>query len=193
VGIRSALIVLLIATVAVLAALPLSVHSVPGVLVNLLVWGFFGFSIPPVVSSAVVAIAEHDAPSSVGTASSTTIAALNLGVASGSFVGDRLLGGPGLLATPLAGVVFVAVAVVLTVLGVRRRPPVRLPHEQVVSQLSRRSSRFRTLKGRGHDTHGSAGTRRLRRWILLEQGHRAPRGGRPCGPHRRQSAAGTHL
>ena len=54
----------------------------------------------------------HDrvAPDALGTASGFNIAAFNLGISGGSFIGGQLLRGPGLLAAPYASIAMAVVA-----------------------------------------------------------------------------------
>lgn len=75
--------------------------------------GFFGFAIPSVVQAGILETAKRDAADAVGTASGMTVAAINFGITSGSFVGSILLTGPGLISTPIVGAIFAAAAFVL--------------------------------------------------------------------------------
>jgi MFS transporter, DHA1 family, inner membrane transport protein len=55
----------------------------------------------------------------LGPASGFNIAAFNLGISGGSFIGSLLLNGPGLLATPRASIVMAMVALVIATVGLR--------------------------------------------------------------------------
>lgn len=77
------------------------------------VWGGFAFAIPPVMQAGVVATAEQVDPDAIDTASGINIAAFNLGISSGSFIGGQLLNGPGLLATPYASIATAIVALLI--------------------------------------------------------------------------------
>lgn len=68
--------------------------------------GFFGFSVPPIMQTAIVETAKLNAAGAVGTASGITVASINLGIAAGSLVGGILLAGSGISATPLVGAAF---------------------------------------------------------------------------------------
>ncbi|MGQ5638977.1 MULTISPECIES: MFS transporter [unclassified Streptomyces] len=103
-GTMQAAIVVLLGLAATLAFLPATAHSAVAVLINLAVWGFFGFAINPVVQTGVVTVAEDEVPESVGAASGFNIAAFNLGISGGSLIGGRVLSGSGVLSTPWAAV-----------------------------------------------------------------------------------------
>lgn len=121
VGTRKAMIILLSGLIASFALIPLAVYNEIAILVVIAVWGVFAFAIPPVMQSGVVATAEEVAPDALGTASGFNIAAFNLGISSGSFVGGLLLKGPGLLAAPYAAIAMAVVALLIASVALRGR------------------------------------------------------------------------
>ena len=66
-----------------------------------------------------MATAEQVAPDAIGTASGFNIAAFNLGISSGSFIGGQLLKGPGLLATPYASIAMAMIALLIATVALR--------------------------------------------------------------------------
>jgi DHA1 family inner membrane transport protein len=121
VGTRKAMIILLSGLIASFALIPLAVYNEIAILAVISVWGVFAFAIPPVMQSGVVATAEEVAPGAVGTASGFNIAAFNLGISGGSFLGGLLLKGPGLLAAPYAAIAMAVVALLITSVVLRQR------------------------------------------------------------------------
>ncbi|MDT0468162.1 MFS transporter [Streptomyces gibsoniae] len=113
-GTKRAVIVVLLGLAASLALLPATAHSTVPVMVNLAVWGFFGFAINPVVQAGVVMVAEDEVPESVGAASGFNIAAFNLGISGGSLIGGRVLEDAGVLATPWAAIFLALTAAAVT-------------------------------------------------------------------------------
>jgi MFS transporter, DHA1 family, inner membrane transport protein len=120
-GTRKAMIVLLLGLIASLALIPLAIHNSTGIFVVIAIWGIFAFAIPPVMQSGVVGVAAEIAPDALGTASGFNIAAFNLGISSGSFIGGRLLGGPGLMTTPYAAIAMAVVALLIATLALPAR------------------------------------------------------------------------
>ncbi|GEC03243.1 MFS transporter [Streptomyces spinoverrucosus] len=120
-GTRQAVIVVLVGLAATLALLPVTAHSVIAVMINLAVWGFFGFAINPVVQTGVVTVAEDEVPESVGAASGFNIAAFNLGISGGSLIGGRVLDSAGVLTTPWAAIALAVAATAVTGLALRPR------------------------------------------------------------------------
>ncbi|GAB3252806.1 MFS transporter [Chitinimonas naiadis] len=112
-GARNAMVIILLGLIVTLATIPLTVHAQYAMLANVLVWGAFAFAIPPVMLSAVVGVAQDEAPEAVGTASGLAIAAFNLGISGGSFLGGRLLASFGILSTPYAAIVMALFALIL--------------------------------------------------------------------------------
>jgi DHA1 family inner membrane transport protein len=124
-----------------LGMIPIVVHIPMAMFAAIAVWGIFAFAIPPVMQSGVVAVAKEIAPDALGTASGFNIAAFNLGISSGSFIGGQLLAGPGLLATPYA-----AIAMALTALTIAS---VALPGAGATTARTRRMAS--PLRGRPGD------------------------------------------
>ncbi len=115
-GSKQALSIMLVGLILSLLALPLTVYHLFPMLINITLWGIFAFAISPIMQSAVVALAQVEAPNAIDTASVFNIAAFNLGIASCSFIGAKLVAGPGLLATPWAAVAFAVLALIITTL-----------------------------------------------------------------------------
>lgn len=118
-GSKHALSIMLVGLIVSLLAIPLTVHHLVPMFFNIALWGIFAFAIPPIMQSAVVAVAQVEAPNAIGTASVFNIAAFNLGISSGSFIGGKLVAGPGLLTTPWAAVAFGVVALIVAGLFMR--------------------------------------------------------------------------
>ncbi|WP_248324127.1 MULTISPECIES: MFS transporter [unclassified Caballeronia] len=95
------------------AALWLTAHQPVLVLVNLFVWGAFAFAVPPVMQATVVLVSRRVAPDAVGTAAGLNVAAFNLGISGGSFIGGLTLAGVNVLTTVYAGVALAAVGLVV--------------------------------------------------------------------------------
>ncbi len=84
-------------------------------LVTLAALGFLSFASVPGLQLYVVQLAERERPGAVDTASALNIAAFNLGIAIGAWVGGLVVASPlGLAATPWVGGIMVAGALVLT-------------------------------------------------------------------------------
>jgi DHA1 family inner membrane transport protein len=96
-----------------MAALLVSAHQPALVMVNLFVWGTFAFAIPPILQATVVRVAQRVAPRAVGTAAGLNVAAFNLGIAGGSFLGGRALTGESVLATVYVGVALSIIGLVV--------------------------------------------------------------------------------
>ncbi|MGW1802238.1 MFS transporter [Streptomyces sp. NPDC001984] len=129
-GTKQAVIVVLVGLAATLAFLPVTAHSAVAVLINLAVWGFFGFAINPVVQTGVVTVAEDEVPESVGAASGFNIAAFNLGISGGSLIGGRVLGSVGVLTTPWAAIVLAVAAAAVAGLVLKTRTIRPAPMEE---------------------------------------------------------------
>ncbi|MFT0859258.1 MFS transporter [Ancylobacter sp. G4_0304] len=119
-----------------LQALVLALFSVtalsPGwTLITLAALGFLSFANVPGLQIYVVELAKKHRPGAVDVASALNIAAFNLGIALGAWVGGLVVASPlGLIATPAIGAVLVAGALGLTIWsGVldRRAVPVLSP------------------------------------------------------------------
>ncbi|RQS17674.1 MULTISPECIES: MFS transporter [unclassified Burkholderia] len=95
------------------AALWLTAPHPVMVMVNLFVWGAFAFAVPPIMQATVVLVARRVAPEAVGTAAGLNVAAFNLGISGGSFLGGLTLAGVNVLTTVYAGVALAVVALVV--------------------------------------------------------------------------------
>lgn len=83
-------------------------------LIALFLMGLFAFMNVPGLQLLVVNLAEKYVPSAVNVASALNIAAFNIGIAIGSFVGGMIVDGIGLIHTPWIGALMVVGAVLLT-------------------------------------------------------------------------------
>jgi DHA1 family inner membrane transport protein len=119
VGTRKAMMILLSGLIVSFVSLRLAIHNEAATFVVIAVWGAFAFAIPPVMQAGVVAAAKLVAPAALGTASGFNIAAFNLGISSGSFIGGQFLKGPGLLATPYASIAMASVALLIAIVALR--------------------------------------------------------------------------
>lgn len=79
--------------------------------------GFLQFANVPGLQLYVVQMAREHRPAAVDVASALNIAAFNLGIALGAWLGGIVADGPGLTATPFVGAILVAVATGLTMLS----------------------------------------------------------------------------
>lgn len=85
-------------------------------LVTLAALGFLSFANVPGLQLYVVELAKRHRPGAVDVASALNIAAFNLGIAFGAWVGGLVVASPlGLGATPWVGAILVAVALLLTI------------------------------------------------------------------------------
>jgi DHA1 family inner membrane transport protein len=124
VGTRNAMMILLSGLIVCFVSLQLAIRIEAATLVVIAVWGAFAFAIPPVMQAGVVATARQEIPDALGTASGFNIAAFNLGISSGSFIGGELLKGPGLLAIPYASIAMAGVALLIAVVALHPRSAV---------------------------------------------------------------------
>ena len=83
-------------------------------LIAITLMGLFAFMNVPALQILVVHLAEKYVPSAVNVASALNIAAFNIGIAIGSFVGGIIVDHMGLIHTPWIGAVMVFGAIVLT-------------------------------------------------------------------------------
>ncbi|MCO5730936.1 MFS transporter [Rhizobium sp. SSA_523] len=87
-------------------------------LITLAALGFLSFANVPGLQLYVVQLAKRFRPGAVDVASALNIAAFNLGIAGGAFIGGLVVESPlGLAATPLFGAALVAVALGLTLVS----------------------------------------------------------------------------
>jgi len=99
----------------VLAVFSLTASGKVAALVTLVALGFFSFANVPGLQLYVVTLAKQHRPKAVDTASALNIAAFNLGIALGAWIGGLVVASPlGLGATPWVGAVMVAGALGLT-------------------------------------------------------------------------------
>jgi MFS transporter, DHA1 family, inner membrane transport protein len=114
------------------ASLWITAHQPVLVMVNLFVWGAFAFAIPPIMQATVVLIARRVAPQAVGTAAGLNVAAFNLGISGGSFLGGLVLTGENVLATVYVGVALaIAGLVVVAMYRWSGRPSAATPRNAV--------------------------------------------------------------
>ena len=120
-----ALTILFAAQAAVLALFTFtSVSAIPA-LITLAALGFLSFANVPGLQLYVVQLAKQHRPGAVDVASALNIAAFNLGIAAGAWIGGLVVASPlGLQATPWVGAILVAGALVLTLISsvLDRRP-----------------------------------------------------------------------
>ncbi|MEI4488331.1 MFS transporter [Frigidibacter sp. MR17.14] len=110
-----ALIGLFAAQALVLAVFSLTAAHPVAALITLAAMGFLSFANVPGLQLYVVQLAQAERPASVDVASALNIAAFNLGIAVGAWVGGIVVDSPlGLGATPLIGAVLVAAAFLAT-------------------------------------------------------------------------------
>lgn len=90
----------------------------PAALITLVALGFLSFANVPGLQLHVVETARRFRPGAVDVASALNIAAFNLGIAAGAWIGGIVVASPlGLGATPWVGAILVAGALGLTLLG----------------------------------------------------------------------------
>ncbi len=105
--------------------------SAPAALVTLVALGFLSFANVPGLQLYVVQLAKRFRPGAVDVASALNIAAFNLGIAVGAWIGGLVVASPlGLGATPWVGAILVAGALILTLISAsldRRRANLAQP------------------------------------------------------------------
>jgi len=110
-----ALVVLFALQAAVLVLFTFTAPSPALTLVTLAALGFLSFANVPGLQLYVVAMAQRHRPAAVDVASALNIAAFNLGIAAGAWIGGLVVASPlGLGATPWVGAILVAGALGLT-------------------------------------------------------------------------------
>lgn len=113
-----ALAVMFALQAATLAVLTLTAPSPVLALVTLSAIGFLSFATVPGLQLYVVDMARRHRPAAVDVASALNIAAFNLGIAAGAWIGGLVVASPlGLGATPWVGAILVAGALGLTMLS----------------------------------------------------------------------------
>lgn len=102
----------------VLVALGFTAPYAIAALITLAALGFLSFANVPGLQLYVVQLAKHHRPGAVDVASALNIAAFNLGIATGAWIGGMVVASPlGLAATPIVGAVLVGLALVLTLVS----------------------------------------------------------------------------
>lgn len=102
----------------VLVAFTFTAPSAPAALITLVALGFLSFANVPGLQLYVVQLAKRYRPGAVDVASALNIAAFNLGIAVGAWIGGLVVASPlGLGATPWVGAILVAGAFGLTLVS----------------------------------------------------------------------------
>ncbi|MCX2778718.1 MFS transporter [Microbulbifer thermotolerans] len=113
-GPTSALYIIFGGLAATLFLLTFTAYNPIAVVITLLVWGAFAFGNVPGLQVYVVQLAERYTPHSVDVASGLNIAAFNIGIAGGAWLGGHVVEDMGLMHTPWIGGLIVLSALVLT-------------------------------------------------------------------------------
>ena len=113
-GPTSALYIIFGGLAAILFVLTFTAFNPIAVVITLLVWGAFAFGNVPGLQVYVVQLAERYTPHSVDVASGLNIAAFNLGIAGGAWLGGHVVEDMGLMNTPWIGGLIVLGALLLT-------------------------------------------------------------------------------
>ncbi|MGP4803513.1 MFS transporter [Agrobacterium cavarae] len=102
----------------VLVIFTFTAPSAPAALVTLVALGFLSFANVPGLQLYVVQLAKRFRPNAIDVASALNIAAFNLGIAVGAWIGGLVVASPlGLGATPWVGALLVSGALVLTLVS----------------------------------------------------------------------------
>ncbi|MBI0278003.1 MFS transporter [Hafnia alvei] len=109
-----ALQIIFLLLAAVLAVFSFTAHSPMLALITVLFWGAVAFGNVPGLQVYVVQQAERYAPHAVDVASGLNIAAFNLGIAGGAWVGGMIVENYGLMVTPWVGAIVVLLAFGMT-------------------------------------------------------------------------------
>ncbi|RKR78894.1 MFS transporter [Marinobacter nauticus] len=113
-GPTSALYIIFGGLAAILFVLTFTAYNPIAAVITLLVWGAFAFGNVPGLQVYVVQLAERFTPYSVDVASGLNIAAFNIGIAGGAWLGGHVVEDMGLMNTPWIGGVIVLSALLLT-------------------------------------------------------------------------------
>ncbi|MEX2475979.1 MFS transporter [Marinobacter sp.] len=113
-GPTSALYIIFGGLAAIMFVLTFSAYNPIAAVITLLVWGAFAFGNVPGLQVYVVQLAERYTPHSVDVASGLNIAAFNIGIAVGAWLGGHVVEGMGLMDTPWIGGLIVLGALLLT-------------------------------------------------------------------------------
>jgi len=104
----------------VLLTFSFTVHFTIPAIITLFIMGGLSFATVPALQLYVVQIAERSSPGTVDVASALNVAAFNIGIAIGAWIGGKVvISSLGLSATPWIGAIFLAAAIVLTVVSHR--------------------------------------------------------------------------
>lgn len=114
IGPIKALQIIFLLLAAVLAVFSFTAHSPVLALITVLFWGAVAFGNVPGLQVYVVQQAERYAPHAVDVASGLNIAAFNLGIAGGAWVGGMIVENYGLMVTPWVGAIVVLLAFGMT-------------------------------------------------------------------------------
>ncbi|MEX1221324.1 MAG: MFS transporter [Idiomarina sp.] len=98
----------------ILGSFYFTAHSSWTALITILIWGGFAFGNVPGLQVYVVQLAEKHTPNAVDVASGLNIAAFNVGIAIGAWLGGRVVAGMSLMDTAWIGAVIVLLALALT-------------------------------------------------------------------------------
>ncbi|MCE9872339.1 MFS transporter [Hafnia alvei] len=109
-----ALQIIFLLLAAILAVFSFTAHSPVLALITVLFWGAVAFGNVPGLQVYVVQQAERYAPHAVDVASGLNIAAFNLGIAGGAWVGGMIVENYGLMVTPWVGAIVVLLAFGMT-------------------------------------------------------------------------------
>ncbi|MGY0219853.1 MFS transporter [Endozoicomonadaceae bacterium StTr2] len=99
---------------AVLLILSVTAHHPVLAVMTILIWGAFAFGNVPGLQVYVVQLAKKYSPQAVDVASGLNIAAFNVGIALGAWLGGLIVENSGLMSTPGVGAVIVIAALALT-------------------------------------------------------------------------------
>ncbi|MEA1082114.1 MFS transporter [Marinobacter qingdaonensis] len=113
-GPTSALYIIFGGLAAILFVLTFSAYNPIAAVITLLIWGAFAFGNVPGLQVYVVQLAERYTPHSVDVASGLNIAAFNIGIALGAWLGGHVVADMGLMNTPWIGGIIVLSALLLT-------------------------------------------------------------------------------
>ncbi|QWU13204.1 Multidrug resistance protein [Paenibacillus sophorae] len=114
-----ALLMMFILQAAVLILLTFLIPFKTVGLIGIILMGLFAFMNVPGLQLYVVQLAEKYVPSAVDVASALNIAAFNIGIAIGAFVGGVVVDSMGLVHTPWIGALMVVIAVILTAIAAK--------------------------------------------------------------------------
>ncbi|UDL07047.1 MFS transporter [Marinobacter sp. CA1] len=113
-GPTSALYIIFGGLAVILFVLTFTAYNPIAAVITLLIWGAFAFGNVPGLQVYVVQLAERYTPHSVDVASGLNIAAFNIGIAVGAWLGGHVVADMGLMNTPWIGGVIVIAALLLT-------------------------------------------------------------------------------